>query len=96
MVSKSCFAKSQSRNVFYGMVLLLWRRCKKRFTQSILLAVSYTHLFDEANSQWKVDAGNYLFKIGSDVENIKGTATLKVAESVSYTHLGTHSRNAPY
>jgi len=30
--------------------------------------------FDEANSQWKVDAGNYLFKIGSDVENIKGMA----------------------
>ena len=36
--------------------------------------------FDEANSQWKVDAGNYLFKVGSDVENIKGTASLKVAE----------------
>ena len=36
--------------------------------------------FDEANSQWKVDAGNYIFKVGTDVENIKGTATLKVAE----------------
>ncbi len=36
--------------------------------------------FDEANSQWKVDAGNYLFQIGSDVETIKGTATLMVAE----------------
>ncbi len=36
--------------------------------------------FDEANSQWKVDAGSYLFQIGSDVETIKGTATLKVAE----------------
>lgn len=41
--------------------------------------------FDEANSQWKVDAGNYLFKIGSDVENIKGTATLKVAEYTEKT-----------
>lgn len=29
--------------------------------------------FDEANSQWKVDAGNYLFKVGSDVENIRST-----------------------
>lgn len=36
--------------------------------------------FDEANSQWKVDAGNYLFQVGTDVESIKGTATLKVAE----------------
>ena len=36
--------------------------------------------FDEANSLWKVDAGNYIFKVGTDVENIKGTATLKVAE----------------
>lgn len=36
--------------------------------------------FDEANSQWKVDAGNYLFQVGSDVETIKGTASLKIAE----------------
>ena len=36
--------------------------------------------FDEANSQWKADAGNYLFQVGTDVETIKGTATLKVAE----------------
>lgn len=41
--------------------------------------------FDETNSQWKVDAGNYLFKVGSDVENIKGTATLKVAEYTEKT-----------
>lgn len=34
--------------------------------------------FDEANSQWKVDAGNYIFKLGADVENIKGSVTLKV------------------
>ncbi len=36
--------------------------------------------FDEANSQWKVDAGNYIFKVGTDVEDIKGAATLKVGE----------------
>ena len=36
--------------------------------------------FDEANSQWKVDAGNYLFQVGTDVETIKGTASLKIGE----------------
>ena len=41
--------------------------------------------FDEANSQWKVDAGNYLFQVGTDVENIKGIATLKVAEYTEKT-----------
>lgn len=42
--------------------------------------------FDEANSQWKVDAGNYLFQVGTDVESIKGTATLKVAEYTEKTN----------
>lgn len=41
--------------------------------------------FDEANSQWKVDAGNYLFQVGTDVESIKGTATLKVAKYTEKT-----------
>ena len=41
--------------------------------------------FDEANSQWKMDAGNYLFQVGTDVESIKGTATLKVAEYTEKT-----------
>lgn len=41
--------------------------------------------FDEVNSQWKVDAGNYLFQVGTDVESIKGTATLKVAEYTEKT-----------
>lgn len=41
--------------------------------------------FDEANSQWKVDAGNYLFQVGTDVESIKGTAALKVAEYTEKT-----------
>ena len=41
--------------------------------------------FDEANSQWKVDAGNYLFQVETDVESIKGTATLKVAEYTEKT-----------
>lgn len=41
--------------------------------------------FDEANSQWKVDAGNYLFQVGTDVASIKGTAILKVAEYTEKT-----------
>lgn len=41
--------------------------------------------FDEANSQWKVDAGNYLFQVGTDVKSIKGTATLKVTEYTEKT-----------
>ena len=41
--------------------------------------------FDEANSQWKVDAGTYLFQVGTDVETIKGTASLKVAEYTEKT-----------
>lgn len=41
--------------------------------------------FDEANSQWKVDAGNYLFQVGTDVESIKGIATLKVSEYTEKT-----------
>lgn len=36
--------------------------------------------FDEANSQWKVDAGNYIFKIGDNVENILCSASLKISE----------------
>ena len=36
--------------------------------------------FDEATSQWKVDAGTYFFQVGTDVETIKGTASLKIAE----------------
>ena len=36
--------------------------------------------FDEANSQWKVDAGNYIFKIGDNVDNILCSASLKISE----------------
>jgi beta-glucosidase len=36
--------------------------------------------FDEAESEWKVDAGTYTFKIGANVEDIKGQAILNVKE----------------
>ena len=51
-------------------------------SQTLKMTVAKRDLasFDEANSQWKVDAGTYLFQVGTDVETIKGTASLKVAE----------------
>jgi beta-glucosidase len=36
--------------------------------------------FDEANSQWITEAGNYIFQIGSSSRDIKATASLKLAE----------------
>src|SRR5574344_1778178 len=36
--------------------------------------------YDEAGCQWKVDAGVYTFQIGTDVETIKASATLKLTE----------------
>lgn len=44
--------------------------------------------FDEANSQWKADAGNYIFKVGANVEDIKGSASLNLKE---YTEKVTNS-----
>lgn len=44
--------------------------------------------FDEAGSQWKADAGTYIFGVGSNVEDIKGTASLQVSE---YTEKVTNS-----
>ena len=34
--------------------------------------------FDEAGSQWKADAGNYVFKFGASVEDIRATSSLKL------------------
>ena len=34
--------------------------------------------FDETQSQWVVDEGTYTVKVGADVEDIRGTAPLKV------------------
>ena len=36
--------------------------------------------FDEAGSQWKVDAGEYNFLIGASIEDIKGSVKLKIGE----------------
>lgn len=63
------------------------RELKPGESQTLKLTLEKRDLasFDEANSQWKVDAGNYLFQVGTDVESIKGTATLKVAEYAEKT-----------
>lgn len=36
--------------------------------------------FDEANSQWKGDAGEYVFMVGDNATHILGTAKLRLAE----------------
>ena len=41
--------------------------------------------YDEAGCQWKVDAGVYTFQIGTDVETIKASATLKLTEYTEKT-----------
>ena len=58
------------------------RELKPGESQTLKMTLAKRDLasFDEANSQWKVDAGTYLFQVGSDVETIKGTASLKIAE----------------
>lgn len=63
------------------------RELKPGETQTLKMTLEKRDLasFDEVNSQWKVDAGNYLFQVGTDVESIKGTATLKVAEYTEKT-----------
>ncbi len=36
--------------------------------------------FNEADSQWKADAGNYIFKVGDNIEDIKGSVSLNLPE----------------
>jgi beta-glucosidase len=59
-------------------------------SEALKMSISKRDLasFDEANSQWKVDAGTYVFKIGANVENIRCTA--KLNES-GYTEKVTNS-----
>ena len=41
--------------------------------------------FDEVNSQWITEAGNYTFRIGNSSRDIAATATLKIAEYTEKT-----------
>ena len=38
--------------------------------------------FDESQSAWVVDPGTYTVKVGANVEDIRGTATIKVKGSI--------------
>ena len=51
-------------------------------SQTLTMQIQKRHLasFDEANSQWLADAGQYTFLIGSSSRDIKATATAKLTE----------------
>ena len=36
--------------------------------------------FDEANSQWLVEAGTYTFRVGASSRDIRGTVTAKLSQ----------------
>ena len=81
--SKGAYEKPAKELKTFGKT----RELKPGESQTLKMTLEKRDLasFDEANSQWKVDAGNYLFQVGTDVESIKGTATLKVAEYTEKT-----------
>lgn len=80
---KSAYEKPAKELKAFGKT----RELKPGESQTLKMTLEKRDLasFDEANSQWKVDAGNYLFQVGTDVASIKGTATLKVAEYTEKT-----------
>ncbi len=51
-------------------------------SQTLTMQIQKRHLasFDEANSQWLADAGQYTFLIGSSSRDIKATAVAKLTE----------------
>lgn len=55
-------------------------------TLKMTLAVRDLASFDETGSQWLVEAGTYTFKVGASVEDIRGTATMKVGKYTESVH----------
>ncbi len=57
-------------------------------TQTLQMTIAQRDLasFDEANSRWIADAGNYDFMVGANIADIKGTAQLKLAEYTEKTN----------
>ena len=57
-------------------------------TQTLQMTIAQRDLasFDEANSRWIADAGNYNFMVGANIADIKGTAQLKLAEYTEKTN----------
>ena len=56
-------------------------------SQTLTMTIPVRNLasFDEANSQWITEAGNYTFRIGNSSRDIAATATLKIAEYTEKT-----------
>jgi beta-glucosidase len=57
-------------------------------TQTLQMTIAQRDLasFDEANSRWIADAGNYDFMVGANIADIKGTAQLKLTEYTEKTN----------
>jgi beta-glucosidase len=58
------------------------RELKPGETQTLTMTMKRRDLasFDEANSQWLVEAGNYTFRVGSSSRDIRGTAVAKITQ----------------
>ena len=60
------------------------RELKPGESQTLKMTLQHRDLasFDESQSAWVVDPGTYLFKVGANVSDIRGTAQLKVRDLV--------------
>ncbi|MBQ7423067.1 MAG: glycoside hydrolase family 3 C-terminal domain-containing protein [Prevotella sp.] len=58
------------------------RELKPGESQTLKMTIAVRDLasFDETNSQWLVEAGNYTFKVGANIADIRGSATLKLEQ----------------
>jgi beta-glucosidase len=58
------------------------RELKPGETQTLTMTMKRRDLasFDEANSQWLVEAGNYTFRVGASSRDIRGTVVAKMAQ----------------
>ena len=63
------------------------RKLQPGESQTLTMTIPVRDLasFDEANSQWLTEAGNYTFRIGSSSRDIHATATLKLNEYTEKT-----------
>ncbi len=58
------------------------RELKPGESQTLKMTIAKRDLasFDEANSQWKADAGTYIYKVGKNINDIQGQCSLKLPE----------------
>ena len=57
-------------------------------SQTLQMTIAQRDLasFDEANSRWIADAGNYDFMVGANIADIRGKAQLKLTEYTEKTN----------